>query len=51
MPDDFRVFHYGRSGQDGLSISSFTWLLVPAKFSDATKRDAIKGFVKWMLGR
>src|SRR5438128_799705 len=30
-------------------ISSFTWLLVPSKFSDATKRDALKGFVKWML--
>ena len=28
---------------------SFTWLLIPSKFSDASKRDAIKGFVKWML--
>ena len=30
-------------------ISSFTWLLIPAKFQDAAKRDAIKGFLKWML--
>ena len=30
-------------------ISSFTWLLVPAQISDAAKRDAIKGFLKWML--
>jgi phosphate transport system substrate-binding protein len=30
-------------------ISSFTWLLIPAQISDATKRDAIKGFLKWML--
>ena len=30
-------------------ISTFTWLLIPEKFSDAAKRDAIKGFVKWAL--
>src|SRR6266581_3966508 len=30
-------------------ISTFTWLLIPEKFSDAAKRDAMKGFVKWML--
>ena len=23
--------------------------MIPEKFSDAAKRDAIKGFVKWML--
>jgi phosphate transport system substrate-binding protein len=30
-------------------IASFTWLLLPEKFSDSAKRDALKGFVKWML--
>jgi phosphate transport system substrate-binding protein len=49
MPDDFRVSITDAHGKTAYPISSFTWLLVPAKFSDAKKRDAIKGFVKWML--
>src|SRR5437016_9110888 len=49
MPDDFRVSITDAPGKTAYPLSSFTWLLVPAKFSDATKRDAIKGFVKWML--
>jgi phosphate transport system substrate-binding protein len=49
MPDDFRVSITDAPGKTAYPISSFTWLLVPAKFSDAGKRDAIKGFVKWML--
>jgi phosphate transport system substrate-binding protein len=49
MPDDFRVSITDAPGKTAYPISSFTWLLVPAKFSDAAKRDAIKGFVKWML--
>src|SRR6266849_3182161 len=49
MPDDFRVSITDAPGTTAYPVSSFTWLLVPAKFSDATKRDAIKGFVKWML--
>jgi len=49
MPDDFRVSITDAPGKTAYPISSFTWLLVPAKFSDSAKRDAIKGFVKWML--
>ena len=49
MPDDFRVSITDAPGKSAYPISSFTWLLVPAKFSDSGKRDAIKGFVKWML--
>jgi len=49
MPDDFRVSITDAPGKTAYPISSFTWLLIPQKFSDATKRDAIKGFVKWML--
>ena len=30
-------------------ISSFTWLLIPAQIQDAGKRDAIKGFLNWMM--
>jgi phosphate transport system substrate-binding protein len=49
MPDDFRVSITNQSGPTVYPISSFTWLLIPAQISDATKRDAIKGFLKWML--
>jgi phosphate transport system substrate-binding protein len=49
MPDDFRVSITNAPGKDAYPISTFTWLLIPAKFSDTAKRDAIKGFVAWML--
>jgi phosphate transport system substrate-binding protein len=49
MPDDFRVSITNAPGKTAYPISTFTWLLVPAKFSDAAKRDAVKGFVSWML--
>jgi len=49
MPDDFRVSITDAPGKTAYPISSFTWLLIPQKFSDAAKRDALKGFVKWML--
>ena len=49
MPEDFRVSITNVTGKSAYPISSFTWLLIPEKFSDAAKRDAIKGFIKWML--
>jgi phosphate transport system substrate-binding protein len=49
MPDDFRVSITNPPGKTAYPIATFTWLLIPEKFSDAAKRDAIKGFVKWML--
>ena len=49
MPDDFRVSITNAKGKDAYPISTFTWLLIPAKISDNAKRDAIKGFVSWML--
>jgi phosphate transport system substrate-binding protein len=49
MPDDFRVSITDAPGKTAYPISSFTWLIIPSKFSDAAKRDAIKGFVKWMV--
>jgi len=50
MPDDFRVSITDAPGKGAYPISSFTWLLIPAKIQDAQKRDAIKNFVSWMLG-
>jgi phosphate transport system substrate-binding protein len=49
MPEDFRVSITNEPGPTVYPISSFTWLLIPAQISDAAKRDAIKGFLKWML--
>jgi phosphate transport system substrate-binding protein len=49
MPDDFRVSITNAPGKTAYPISSYTWLLVPAKISDTAKRDALKGFLKWMI--
>jgi len=49
MPDDFRVSITNAPGKTAYPIASFTWLLIPAKIDDAGKRDAIKGFLKWMV--
>src|SRR5215475_11554743 len=49
MPEDFRVSITNAPGKGAYPISSFTWLLIPAKIDDAKKRDAIKGFLGWML--
>ncbi len=49
MPEDFRVSITNAPGKSAYPISSFTWLLVPQKIQDAGKRDALKGFLKWMV--
>jgi phosphate transport system substrate-binding protein len=49
MPDDFRVSITNAPGKKAYPISTFTWLLIPAKFSDAAKRDALKNFLKWAV--
>jgi len=49
MPEDFRVSITNPPGKTAYPIASFTWLLIPEKFSDTAKRDAIKGFLDWML--
>jgi phosphate transport system substrate-binding protein len=49
MPDDFRVSITNAAGKNAYPISSFTWLLIPAKIQDAGKRDAIKAFLQWMM--
>jgi phosphate transport system substrate-binding protein len=49
MPDDFRVSITNAPGNGSYPISSFTWLLIPAKIQDATKRKALIDFLQWML--
>lgn len=49
MPADFRVSITNAPGKAAYPIASFTWLLVPEKINDASKRKAIKDFLSWML--
>jgi phosphate transport system substrate-binding protein len=49
MPDDYRVSITNAPGAESYPISSFTWLLIPTHFADATKGQAVKGFLTWML--
>ncbi|HEY3874098.1 MAG TPA: phosphate ABC transporter substrate-binding protein PstS [Candidatus Kapabacteria bacterium] len=49
MPDDFRVSITNAPGDGAYPISTFTWFLIPSKISDPIKKEAIVGFLKWML--
>jgi phosphate transport system substrate-binding protein len=49
MPADFRVSITDAPGKNAYPISTFTWMLIPDKIPDATKRTEIVDFLKWML--
>jgi phosphate transport system substrate-binding protein len=49
MPADFRVSITNAPGKSAYPISSFTWLLIPDKIPDATKKKSITDFLQWML--
>jgi phosphate transport system substrate-binding protein len=49
MPDDFRVSITNAPGKGVYPISSFTWLLMPAKIADPAKKKALTDFLAWML--
>jgi phosphate transport system substrate-binding protein len=49
VPVDFRVSITNAPGKDAYPISSFTWLLVPAKIQNAQKRKILTDFLRWML--
>jgi phosphate transport system substrate-binding protein len=46
---DFRVSITNASGKDAFPISSYSWLLIPSKIQDPTKRKAIVDFLTWAL--
>ena len=50
MPADYRVSITNAAAPDAWPISSFTWLLVPVEWKDAAKREAMVGFLNWMIG-
>jgi phosphate transport system substrate-binding protein len=49
IPEDFRVSITDAPGKGAYPISSFTWLLIPAKIPDPTKKKAFTDFLAWML--
>jgi len=49
MPDDFRVSITNSPGKNAYPISTFTWLLIPSKFSDPAKAKQVKALLQWVL--
>ncbi len=49
IPEDFRISITNAPTRDAYPISSFTWLLIPAKIADSSKRKAVVEFVRWVL--
>jgi phosphate transport system substrate-binding protein len=50
ISDDFKFSIVDASGAGAYPISSFTWIVVPASSVDNAKRNALTGFLRWMLG-
>jgi phosphate transport system substrate-binding protein len=48
MPADFRVSITDAPGRNAYPISSFTWLLIPSRWTDATKGRIMLDFLRWM---
>jgi len=51
MPDDFKVSITNAAGKASYPIATFTWLLIPERIQDKTKKAAIVNFLKWMLDK
>jgi phosphate transport system substrate-binding protein len=49
MPEDFRVSIVNAPAANAYPIATFTYLLIPGKFEDATKKKAVIDFLTWML--
>jgi phosphate transport system substrate-binding protein len=49
MQKDVRISITNSPGKNAYPISSFTYLLIPKRISDPQKKEAIKGFLHWML--
>lgn len=48
IPDDFRFSIANTPAKGAYTVASMTWLVVPIK--DRAKLDAMKAFLRWMLG-
>jgi phosphate transport system substrate-binding protein len=49
MPEDYRVSITNSPGKGAYPISTFTWLLIPEKWSNGEKQKVMKEFLHWML--
>jgi phosphate transport system substrate-binding protein len=49
MEKDVRISITNAPGKNAYPICSFTYLLIPKRISDPQKKEAIKGFLHWML--
>ena len=49
IPNDYRVSITNSPNKEAYPISTFTWLLVPTKASDANKGKILKDFLTWMI--
>jgi len=49
IPDDYRISITDSPAKGAYPICTFTWLLVPSKFSDSSKGKAMAGFLKWAI--
>ena len=47
---ELRTSLLNAAGPEAYPIASYTWFIVPAHIEDENKRQAIKGFLEWMLG-
>ena len=48
-PADFRALLVDAPGANAYPIASYTWLLVPVRFNEPSKRHAMLEFLSWML--
>jgi phosphate transport system substrate-binding protein len=49
MPADFRVSITNAPGKAAYPICSFTWLLIPERITDPTKKKVLTDFLHWMM--
>lgn len=49
LPNDFRASITDAAGHTSYPISSFTYLLIPSRIEDSTRRAAVRELVLWML--
>ena len=50
ISDHFKISIVDAQGAGVYPISSFTWIIVPNRIPDVVKRNALSGFLQWMLG-
>lgn len=50
IKDDFNISIVDPPGAGAYPITSFSWIVVPVEIGDESKRNAIAGFLNWMLG-